>query len=428
MPTKNKPAMPIASTCDPEGCQGCPDCPEYTISTCKGPDCQGCENYYHGRPELVRWLNADGLVDHSVTGALPEIYAEYWAEHGPIPKPIPPQATALFNPKNTLNQQSGGQRLEYQTPKLPASMRCPFFGMEKYKVRRCAMGRIDFKPFACGKCPQCFEAWVWAKLTRYSEGVRRSNVQTLITVDGLADDSAAAEVRTYLGNRLRCTRFSIISRNPETYLWRCVVVTAEAISRRDYVLAEYHTALRYPTALIAFSNGMVSPDYLRQFLHAKNETPGGHKPTQFSQGWIAPISDDPAYQWSDGIVGCLPAGATPVKPAKHVCQGCRETQEKYPDVEGRAAHNAMAWLEGRRVEYQALADMVAGDTDAYRRLFPDRDYEGPKRLIADLVAALHHEPASISRHNPRGMVLRHDARLAMVLAYAHSFQAEVVAV
>ena len=178
-------------------------------------------------------------------------------------------------------------------------------------------------------------------------------------------------------------------------------------------------ALRYPTALIAFSNVMVSPDYLRQFLNGKNETPGGHKPTLFSQDWIAPISEDPAYQWSDGIVGCLPAGATPVKPTKHRCDGCRETQEKYPDVEGRAAHNAMRWLEGRRMDYQALADMVAGDTDAYRRLFPDHDYEGPKRLIADLVAALHHEPASISRHNPRGLVLRHDARLALVLSFAH---------
>ena len=38
------------------------------------------------------------------------------------------------------------------------------------------------------------------------------------------------------------------------------------------------TALRYPTAEIAFCDRMVSPDYLRQFLNCKNKTPGGHKP------------------------------------------------------------------------------------------------------------------------------------------------------
>ena len=129
----------------------------------------------------------------------------------------------------------------------------------------------DYKPLPCGECPKCLEAWAWRKLYRYSEGVRRSHVQTLITVDGLADDNEAAEVRSYLGNRLRCTRFSILSRNPDgPSLWRCVVVTQEAISDQQTSLARHFTSQRYPTAEIAFSDRMVSPDYLRQFVERQD--------------------------------------------------------------------------------------------------------------------------------------------------------------
>ena len=74
------------------------------------------------------------------------------------------------------------------------------------------------------------------------------------------------------------------------------------------------------------------------------------------------------------------------------------------------------------MDYQALADMVAGDMEAYKDLFPNHDYEGPKRLINDLWRSLVHQPEAINRYNPRGLVLRHDARLAMVLAYAHALE------
>ena len=125
----------------------------------------------------------------------------------------------------------------------------------------------------------------------------------------------------------------------------------------------------------------------------------------------------------------VPVDAPAIKPDKHRCDGCRETQEKYPDVEGQEAHFAMTWLDRKRMDYDALADMVNGDMGACKRLFPNRDYgNGPKELIADMVTALHHEPASISRHNPRGLVLRHDARLALVLAFAHVLNTVTVAV
>ena len=428
MLTKNKPALPIASSCDPEGCQGCPDCPEVPFvshTENRDPKINPATPFTTVADIIARHSNPERRLE-----LLAESDMERWLERAPGQwygmQPIPPPTNTGFNPENTLNPVLSGVGLDYQEPKLPASMRCPFFGMDKYKVMRCASGIANYQPLPCSKCPQCREAWVWRKLYRYSEGVRRSNVQTLITVDGLADDSAAAEVRTYLGNRLRTTRVGIINHTPDDR-WQVVVVTAEAISRHDYVLADKFTALRYPTAEIAFCDRMVSPDYLRQFLNCKNKTPGGHKPIQFSHDWITEASNN-TYQWNDGIVGCLPTGAPALKPAKHVCQGCRETQEKYPDVEGRAAHNAMAWLEGRHMEYQALADMVAGDMEAYRRLFPNHDYEGPKRLINDLWRSLVHQPEAINRYNPRGLVLRHDARLAMVLAYAHTLETVTVTV
>ena len=289
MLTKNKPALPIASTCEGDDCQGCPACPEYTISTCQGEDCKGCENFYHGRAGLVAWLNADASVDHSVSGAPPETYTEFWAEHGPIPKPTPTPQTTAYTLENTLNAEVCGVSLDYQEPPLPVSMRCPTFGRQ-YKVRRCVMGTINYQPFACGECPQCREAWAWRKLYRYSQGVRRSHVQTFILVDGLADDHEAADVKAYFANRLRCTRFSILSRNPDTYLWRCVVVTQEPISRQQSVLGEHHAAQRYPTAEIAFCDRMVNADSLRPYLNGKAMTPGGHKPTQFSQDWIKTTS------------------------------------------------------------------------------------------------------------------------------------------
>ena len=234
MLTKNKPALPIASTCEGDDCQGCPECPAFHFPTATAvtlDEIIGRLSSPERRAEVgdVWAMRVDGVLTSTRSA---------------IPKPIPPPTNTGFNPENTLNPVLNGVGLDYQEPKLPASMRCPYFGLSKYKVRRCVVGITSYQPLPCGKCPQCREAWVWRKLYRYSEGVRRSNVQTLITVDGLADDNEASEVRTYLGNRLRTTRVGIINHTPDDR-WQVVVVTAEAISRRDYVLAErlHHVAL-----------------------------------------------------------------------------------------------------------------------------------------------------------------------------------------
>ena len=416
-----------------------------TLSTaCEGPDCIGCQDcpdvstgktFWELNPGLTAWLNTNPMTDKTVSGADTETYLQHWMDYGPIPKSIPMPQNSAIRSNNPIAQVCDGgidERIDYILPYLPTSMRCPLYG-RKYKVRRCIVGNISRQPLSCGECPQCLEAWAWHKTIRYTEGTKRRKSQTIIVVDGLADDSEAASVRQYLGGRLRRRRFTILSRNPDTYLWRCVVVTADSLDGRDTRLAEYHMEQRYPHASVCFEDRRVYADELSRYLNGKTVTPNGHKPTQFSQDWITERPAVDTYQYDDGIVETLGSGAPRVTATKHACPSCNNIQARYPldirlagskvhiNEELIAAANVSAMLDGQRMDYEAL-------TTGIGEVLPGSDYPGGgiDRVIADLRAALEYKAESVSANNPHGMVLPHDARLALLIAYSHAFHAEAV--
>ena len=339
-----------------------------------------------------------------------------------------------MEPEKAISQTRDFSRETYKRPPMPTQFRCPAFGAKVVR-RRCAGGNGGLLPLPCGACSECYGAWRWGKGVRYTEGVRRRLKQTLVILDDLDDDAQAAEVREYVGNRLRCLRVGILSRG-ENYLWRAVVVTADALDSHDVDLLQRALARRYPGKTATVQTRGVRPGEIEDWLPGRNMTAGNHKPVVFSPGWIRPEQDATAWlQFNDGIVEDVPTDQPMVTEAKHVCPKCDNLGLMFPlegpDAKAHREVHALVyannWLSECLINYHALAALVdvvdKGDRvavgQAVGNMVAVGQYDGPSRLWRELARALCYDGLAVQPNNPFGLRLNANAEAWHYLAMSY---------
>ena len=405
---KYMPLLATVATCLGADCQGCADCPDVPMSAIF-PQHEDMNEWGRMRQQAVwnEWEKLDGIKRwEDLNGNLSVTFPD----DAPVPS-MPISAVCSSEPNSPLTQ-TADVRIDYVRTKRPRSMNCASFG-RKYSKRLCAGGTLDKKPMPCGECDGCVADWVRRKLERYHKGTARLSFQSFILVEGLADDDAAAEVRAYVGKRLACLRFAIIGCNMDSDLWHSATVTAVAISSRDSYRLTEGLRKRYPDAAVTIVDKSVPIYEIQPYLTITKETPGGHKPTSFSAGWIQERPNERRYQFGEGIVETVPVGEKSLRHTEHHCEHCDSVERRFPtaritddrELNGPAADcaDARAWMIGITLDRRAMTSlhdaMVAGDSlaaqTAYAQAVP-HGYRGKRLLITDTAAQLHHTEYGIA--------------------------------
>ena len=297
----------------------------------------------------------------------------------------------------------------YARPVKPTACHCPKFGNLVMR-RRCDSGNLARTPIACGDCPQCLDWYRYQKAYQFDRLAHNIPMQTVITVSDLPDDNAAAHVRELIGRYHPQSRVGVISRNPDTYLWQTTVVFPYPFSERTSGLTA-HKLDRNGYGHVNVENRCVSGQEVAAHLRASGNTDGGHQPCRFVR-WCTPVDETPnTYELSDGQIETVQTGQPVVKKHEHHCAPCaiahfayREHLANYATgkamptyTEWRAMQSVKRWLDPERVHLSR--DAIRGMAGALRG-GADRDakdlyigilasgYEGPRKLIADLAAAV----------------------------------------
>ena len=408
-------SLATVATCEGADCQGCEDCPDVPMSAIFPAHADIAEwgrmrqqevwNEWEKLDGIKRWEDLDGNIYVTFPDDAP-------VQAQPAAHESMPISAVCSSDQNTSLKQTADVGIDYVRTKRPRSMDCASFG-RKYSKRLCAGGTLDKKPMPCGECEGCNADWVRLKLERYHKGTARLTFQSFILVEGLADDDAAAEVRAYIGKRLACLRFGIIGYNMDSDLWHSVTVTATAISSRDSYRLTEALKKRHPDAAVTIVDKSVPIYEIQPYLTIIKETPGGHKPTQFSAGWIQPRPIERRYQFGESTVEAVPAGEKSLRAEKHICQHCDSVERRFPtariaddrELNGPAADcaDARAWMIGITLDRRAMSRlhdaMLAGDSlaaqTAYAQAVP-HGYRGKRLLITDTAAQLHHTEYGIA--------------------------------
>ena len=321
-----------------------------------------------------------------------------------------PKTVCTIPTKDPIEENDFGSTT-YTESRVPLDLKCPNFG-RKFKTSRCVGGSLSRSPLPCGECENCMEVWRFRKLERYGQGIRHHREQTLIIVDGLADDTEASEARAYLAKRMKgVDKFGMVCRNPDTYLWRAVVVSAEPAQRG----ADYAAYLKQDSHWkFTIETRPVPASHLHKYLPTNKLTEGGCKPTSFSRSWIKPFTGEVSYQFADGEIDTIQEGQKPIRIIKHNCERCDAIAKKHGDhLEHANAAYAAEWLKGITLDREAMIDLANGVEGAYRRAVP-WGYEGPRRLILDTAENI--------QLTEDGWALRPTAKMAHLVAWLHTWE------
>ena len=425
-------------------------------SICQGADCQGCDgcpDVPNGTPIVDLLAEREEWTYRKIIAAMEpeqiEAYHEIIAARGPqrtidyldlglFPPQHPVEAAALAvkvaaheaqrqsSPSDATSSMYSQKdidsvaprRIDYQESKLPSELRCPFFGFA-FGTMVCAAGDAYKVPRPCGKCEQCKAAVRYRKLEQYTKGIYRRSVQTMVKVEGLADDSAASDARSYIGKRLPALRFAAISRDPDTYLWRAVVVFVDPI---DDVRLALNLRQRYPDATIGVDSRSIPAIQLEAYLPTDKKSASGHISSVFSQGWIKPRRATETYQFGEATIDEVPTGDKAVPYVQHHCEHCDKVARRSDNPEWQAAANSKAVIQDMPVDREALADLgealAIDDTDAakeaYDRAVPAEFPYDFRRLIFDTAGHV--------ERTADGVSLMPTARLAHLVVWLNTME------
>ena len=420
--------------CGPTCPECCPGCGQGHAS---GVDCPACRyqraivnpqwtggeiDWYipDTEPEYTQRLTDRAVLQGNADGMGAVEIAEMLGYSGQVPQPPIRQSILSLAPParstnhTTVDTDNGRYRLPWDTypkPNKPSRYHCPNFGRNIMR-RRCDSGNPAATPIACGDCPQCLDWYRYQKAYQFDRMAHNRPLQTVMTVADLDDDNAAAHaLQTLHRYNPQGSRIAIMGRNPETYKWQAMIVYADAFSERTDGLIAYKMAGYNGYENVTFEQRSVNGQELAAMIEASGKTPNGHQRCRFIQ-WCQPVDDTPdTYEYGDGQIDTVPADLPNVTRHQHACSACANAKQDYrrhtanyptgkaiptyPDW--RAMQSVKRWFDPERTRLSRDAirlmagTMRGGADDVARGLYTGilaSGYEGPRKLIADLAAAI----------------------------------------